>query len=64
MGRSPASAFGFAQAFEFKPETRLGVAAQAFALVGAIEAQDDRAGNTFAKALAMNMLEIEGDHVS
>ena len=48
------------QAFEFKPETRLGVAAQAFALVGALEAQDGRAGKTFAGQLAASLLEDEG----
>jgi len=35
------------------------VAAAAFALVGALEVQDGRAGNTFA--LAMNMLEGEAN---
>ena len=49
-----------AQAFEFKPETRLGIAAQAFALVGALEAQDGRAGKTFAGQLAASLLEVEG----
>ena len=39
---------------------RTGVAAEAFALVGALEVQDGRAGNAFAEALAMNMLEVEG----
>jgi hypothetical protein len=48
-----------AQAFDFRAETRLGVAAEAFALVGAFEPQDGRAGNAFAEALAMNMLEGE-----
>ena len=48
-----------AQAFNFRAETRLGVAAEAFALVGALEVQDGRAGNAFAEALAMNMLEVE-----
>jgi hypothetical protein len=32
-----------AQAFDFRAETRLGVAAEAFALVGALEVQDGRA---------------------
>jgi len=49
-----------AQAFEFKPETRLGIAAQAFALVGALEAHDGRAGKTFAAQLAASLLEVEG----
>ena len=49
-----------AQAFDFRAETDLGVAAEAFALVGALEVQDGRAGNAFAEALAMNMLEVEG----
>jgi hypothetical protein len=49
-----------AQAFDFGAETHLGVAAEAFALVGALEVQDGRAGNAFAEALAMNMLEVEG----
>ena len=38
-------------------------AAEAFALVGAPEVQDGRAGNAFAEALAMNMLEVEGQFV-
>ena len=37
-----------------------GVAAQALALVGALEFQDGRADNAFAEALTMNMLEVEG----
>jgi hypothetical protein len=41
-------------------ETRLGVAVEAFALVGDLEVPDGRAGNAFAEALAMNMLEVEG----
>jgi hypothetical protein len=49
-----------AEAFDFRAETHLGVAAEAFALVGALEVQDGRAGNAFAEALAMNMLEVEG----
>jgi len=48
------------QAFDFKPETRLGIAAQALALIGAAEAQGGRAGDAFAKALAMNLLKVEG----
>ena len=48
-----------AEAFDFRAETDLGVAAEAFALVGALEVQDGRAGNAFAEALAMNMLEVE-----
>jgi hypothetical protein len=48
-----------AQAFEFKPETRLGVAAQAFALIGASEAQDGRVGSRFASSLAINLIEVE-----
>jgi hypothetical protein len=47
------------QAFEFKPETRLGIAAQAFALIGASEAQDGRVGSKFASALAINLIEAE-----
>ena len=50
-----------AQAFDFRAETRLGVAPEAFALVGALEVQDGRAGNAFAEALAMNMLEVEAN---
>ena len=50
---------GAAQAFDFRAETRLGVAAEAFAFVGALEVQDRRAGNAVAEALAMNMLEVE-----
>jgi hypothetical protein len=49
-----------AQPFDFRAETRLGVAAQALALVGALEFQDGRADNAFAETLAMNMLEVEG----
>jgi hypothetical protein len=49
-----------AQAFEFKPETRLGIVAQALAIVGASEAQDGRVGSKFAGALAANLIEVEG----
>ena len=48
-----------AQAFEFKPETRLGIAAQALALIGASEAQDGRVGSKFASSLAINLIEVE-----
>ena len=48
-----------AQAFEFKPETRLGIAAQALALIGASEAQDDRVGSKFASSLALNLIELD-----
>ena len=47
------------QAFEFKPETRLGIAAQAFALIGASEAQDSQVGSRFASSLALNLIELE-----
>ena len=48
-----------AQAFEFKPETQLGIAAQALALIGASEAQDGRVGSKFASSLAINLIEVE-----
>lgn len=48
-----------AQAFEFKPGTRLGIAAQALALIGASEAQDGRVGSKFAGLLAINLIEID-----
>lgn len=48
-----------AQAFEFKPETQLGVTAQAFALIGASEAQDGRLRSKFASSLAINPIELE-----
>jgi hypothetical protein len=50
-----------ARAFEFKPEARLGVAAPAFALFGAFEAQDGRVGSKFAGRLAVSLLEVEGE---
>jgi hypothetical protein len=48
-----------AQAFEFKPGTRLGIAAQALALIGASEAQDGRLRSKFASSLAINPIELE-----
>jgi hypothetical protein len=48
-----------AQAFEFKPETRLGVTAQAMALLGASYAKDGRVSSNFAPALAATILKIE-----
>jgi hypothetical protein len=51
-----------AQAFDFKPQTRPGIAAQAFALYGATEAKDGRVGSKFAASLAANVLVVEASH--
>jgi hypothetical protein len=60
MVPSTASAFApMSSSFLSRPSSH--ATSLAFALVGALEAQDGQAGNTFAKALAMNMLEIEGE---
>jgi hypothetical protein len=48
-----------AKAFEFKPGTRLGIAAQALALIGASEAQDGRVGSKFAGLLPINLIELD-----
>ena len=40
------------QAFDFKPQTRPGILAQALALYGAFETKDDRVGSKFAASLA------------
>jgi hypothetical protein len=50
------------QAFDFKPQTRPGIVAQALALHGAFEAQDGRVGSKFAAALAVSVLEVEASH--
>jgi hypothetical protein len=50
------------QAFDFKPQTRPGILAQALALYGAFETKDDRVGSKFAASLAVSVLEIEDSH--
>jgi len=49
-------------AFDFKPQTRPGILAQALALYGAFEAKDDRGGSKFAGSMAVSVLEIEDSH--
>jgi hypothetical protein len=50
------------QTFDFKPQTRPGIVAQAFALYGAYETKDSRVGTKFAASLAASILEVEGSH--
>jgi hypothetical protein len=48
-----------AKAFDFKPQTRPGIVAQALALHGSFEAKDGRVSSKFAAALAVSVLEVE-----
>jgi hypothetical protein len=50
------------QAFDFKPQTRPGIVAQALALYGATEAKDGRVGSKFAAEMAASVLSVEGSH--